>query len=382
MWEKNLNNNKILLQALKNKLLSIVMGLKESDIKEKKNKLTTHINVIKSSINKSENEFFEKISTSKKPLLQDIDLLESLRKIKANIREMTLKIDQDKNAMADIQETSEGYRPVATRGAVLFFVLTDLAALEPMYQYSLSSYLELFTRSLKQAPSLNVSMTERIDSIIETLTINIFDYGCLGIFEKHKVLLSFHICTKIQLSIGCISQEELNFFINENTSVENSQRNHIQWLPSSSLTDIFQLSVRFENFSDLYNELQVYSNDWYRWYKSDTPESSTYPGEYSKKLSPFQKLMLIKCFRIDRVYSGIIKYVTDCLGVKIITPRIISFETIYKQINSYIPAVLILSPRVELTTEFTTLAEFHGFNAEKLMIIFLGKGQEKVYTLQ
>ena len=36
------------------------------------------------------------------------------------------------------------YRPVPTRGSILYFVVADLAILDPMYQYSLSYFTKLF----------------------------------------------------------------------------------------------------------------------------------------------------------------------------------------------------------------------------------------------
>ena len=43
----------------------------------------------------------------------------------------------------EIEEVRDGYRPAARRGAVLFFVLSEMAAINSMYQYSLNSYLDV-----------------------------------------------------------------------------------------------------------------------------------------------------------------------------------------------------------------------------------------------
>lgn len=45
----------------------------------------------------------------------------------------------------DIEIFRDGYRPVAKRGSILFFVLSDMASVNSMYQYSLSSYLDVST---------------------------------------------------------------------------------------------------------------------------------------------------------------------------------------------------------------------------------------------
>ncbi len=52
---------------------------------------------------------------------------------------------------AQIDEAREGYRPVATRAALLFFVLNDLGSVDPMYQFSLDAYIVQFKMSMKDS---------------------------------------------------------------------------------------------------------------------------------------------------------------------------------------------------------------------------------------
>jgi len=53
----------------------------------------------------------------------------------------------------------------------------------------------------------------RLNNIMDTLTYNVYNYGCTGIFEKHKLLFSFQITLRLQIDAGNIRQEELDFFI-------------------------------------------------------------------------------------------------------------------------------------------------------------------------
>jgi len=48
---------------------------------------------------------------------------------------------------------------------------------------------------------------------MDTLTHNVYNYGCTGIFEKHKLLFSFQITVKLEMDLGHVRQEELDFFI-------------------------------------------------------------------------------------------------------------------------------------------------------------------------
>lgn len=136
----------------------------------------------------------------------------------------------------DINQLRDGYRPAAKRGAILFFVLTDMALVNSMYQYSLASYLEVFDLSLRKSVP-DISLQQRLDNIMNTLTYNVYNYGCtgkitatcsglnflhldksppfmsVGLFERHKLLFSFNMTIKIEQAEGRAPQEELDFLI-------------------------------------------------------------------------------------------------------------------------------------------------------------------------
>lgn len=112
----------------------------------------------------------------------------------------------------EIEKMRDGYRPAAKRGAILFFVLSDLSTINSMYQYSLASYLVVFKMSLKRSMPDSI-LTKRLRNIMDTLTHNIYNYGCTGIFEKHKLLFSLQITIKLEQDVGNVAQEEVDFFI-------------------------------------------------------------------------------------------------------------------------------------------------------------------------
>ena len=49
-----------------------------------------------------------------------------------------------------LEQSRAGYRPVAAHGSVLFFSITDLPNIDPMYQYSLSWFVNLFLKSINE----------------------------------------------------------------------------------------------------------------------------------------------------------------------------------------------------------------------------------------
>lgn len=116
----------------------------------------------------------------------------------------------------------------------------------------------------------------------------------------------------------------------------------------------------------------------FQWNDLDAPEAHPFPGKYVENLSDFQQLLLLRCFRVDRVYLAITNFVTGRMGEKYVTPPVISFEAIFEQSTPFSPIIFILSPGSDPASDLLKLAERSGFGANKLKFLAMGQGQEKV----
>ena len=91
----------------------------------------------------------------------------------------------------DIDKLRDGYRPAAKRGAILFFVLSEMALINTMYQYSLASFLDVFQFSLKKSLPDSI-LVKRLRNIMDTLTHNVYNYACTG--NQPIIYLASHAC--------------------------------------------------------------------------------------------------------------------------------------------------------------------------------------------
>ena len=119
----------------------------------------------------------------------------------------------------------------------------------------------------------------------------------------------------------------------------------------------------------------------FKWNDDDAPESCKLPLQYEEKLTDFQRLLLLRCFRVDRIYRAITNFVTLRMGERYVTPPVISFEAIFEQSTPFSPVIFILSPGSEPASDLMKLAERSGFGVSKLKYLAMGQGQEKVGTL-
>lgn len=63
------------------------------------------------------------------------------------------RMAQSKITAEEIDQARELYRVVAKRGSVIYFVIADLALIDPMYQYSLEFFIRVFKKRLELVPS-------------------------------------------------------------------------------------------------------------------------------------------------------------------------------------------------------------------------------------
>lgn len=66
--------------------------------------------------------------------------------------EISEKVVEARETETAINESRNRYRPVAERGAMLFFLLNSLNKIHAFYQYSLNAFVTVFSRGLDLAP--------------------------------------------------------------------------------------------------------------------------------------------------------------------------------------------------------------------------------------
>jgi len=95
-----------------------------------------------------EDELLFKLANAKGDILDDIALIENLEYSKKLSVEIEEKVAIAKTTEAKINETSENYRPAANRGALFYFLLSDLSKIHSFYRYSLEAFIIVINRAI------------------------------------------------------------------------------------------------------------------------------------------------------------------------------------------------------------------------------------------
>ncbi|ESN96268.1 hypothetical protein HELRODRAFT_67881 [Helobdella robusta] len=368
----------VTFKGLEEQLLGVIVKIEKNELEERREQLIYETSTNKKLLKDLEDSLLRELAQSKGNMLDSVDLLTTLENTKLKSSEVAEKLRLGALTTDEIDRNRDIYRPVAKLGAILFFVLGDLATINVMYQYSLSAYIKVFEYSLRRSlPDSRIA--NRLKNISEALLINVYNYGCTGIFEKHKLLFSLQIAVKLKLDENSITEEELDFLTKGNVSLEKSPLvNPFAWLPDDAWECLTLLpEVSPNNFENIISDIQSSETDWKVWYDHDSPETLDFPMQYEETLSDFHRLMLLRCFRLDRLYCAISDFISDYMGEQFITPPIVSLSTIHEQSSTTTPVIFILSVGSDPTSDLIKFADSVNIKNTQLKILSLGQGQEK-----
>uniref|UniRef100_H2ZI85 AAA+ ATPase domain-containing protein n=1 Tax=Ciona savignyi TaxID=51511 RepID=H2ZI85_CIOSA len=199
-------------QGLEAQLLGTVVRKERPELEEQVDSLVINIASGKNKLQELEDEILRLLNEAQGSLLDDEQLVNTLHSSKTISAEVSEQLQVSEQTERKIDAAREGYRPCAQRASILFFVLNDMGRIDPMYQFSLDSFIDLFNQSIDKSQK-SPKLENRINNLNEYHTYAVYRYTCRGLFEMHKMLFSFQMCAKILESASKINMDEYNFFL-------------------------------------------------------------------------------------------------------------------------------------------------------------------------
>ncbi|KAI8736057.1 dynein heavy chain 6, axonemal, partial [Biomphalaria glabrata] len=167
-------------KGLEDQLLSDVVSLERPDLEEQRNELIMRINADKNQLKSIEDKILKLLFELEGNILDNEELINTLNYSKVTSTVIKQRLAESETTEEKISVAREKYRCVAERGSVMYFVVSDMGEVDPMYQFSLKYFKQLFNNTI----STKIMKTE---GEITPLEWNFFLRGPIGGIEKQNV---------------------------------------------------------------------------------------------------------------------------------------------------------------------------------------------------
>ncbi|XP_052749829.1 dynein axonemal heavy chain 1-like isoform X2 [Galleria mellonella] len=359
--------------GLAEQLLSIVVAQERPDLEELRGQLIVSRAQLASQLADMQADILYGLSNSEGSPVDDLPLILTLEAIKIKSAEIIIKVEDIEKTTIEIDVARADYVPVANRGQILFFCLSGMANVDPMYQYSLEWFVKLFIRSMAETEP-NEDIVERVETIIEHFTFLLYQNVCRSLFERHKLLFAFLLCARILLDRGTIRVQEFNFLLNGAKIEQELDNPEPKWISARMWLDMQQLASLptmkqfvLDNFLQQIKFFKTYYDAW-------NPHKLPYPKPLDSQLDSFQKLLVLKCLRPDKLVPGLQDYVVMGLGARFVEPQPADLAALYAESDPMAPIIFVLSTGTDPAADLMKFADKMKMG-KRFESISLGQGQ-------
>lgn len=316
--------------GLRDQLLNEVVKYERPEVEESRKQLIAETSANKAELKELEDLLLAELSKeSDVPLVDNLPLIQTLDMAKTKSVKIEQALINAKKTAEDIEANRESYKGVAKRGSILCFALFGLSEISDMYEYSLNAYMTVFMNALETSKKDNV-LQARLKYITDKLTQLVYEFTCMGIFERHKLMFSFQMTTMIMDGDDALNRQEFDFFLKGNTSLDEVEEKPHRWMSDNGWKDAIKLDEMGGVFDGLAQNIKSNEKAWKDWFDLETPEMSPMPCGYDGKLNKFQALLICKIFRNDRCINAIKNFIIDKMSDIYVKVPPIDYEKIYK----------------------------------------------------
>uniref|UniRef100_A0A667J1Y3 Dynein axonemal heavy chain 3 n=1 Tax=Lynx canadensis TaxID=61383 RepID=A0A667J1Y3_LYNCA len=362
--------------GLQDQLLGIVAAKEKPELEEKKNELIVESAKNKKQLKEIEDKILEVLSLSEGNILEDETAIKVLSSSKMLSEEISEKQKIASVTETQIDQTRMGYKPVAIHSATIFFCISDLAHIEPMYQYSLTWFINLYVHSLAHS-NKSEELDRRIEYIIEHFTLSIYNNVCRSLFEKDKLLFSLLLTIGIMKEKKQINEEVWYFLLTGGVALDNPFPNPVpEWLSEKAWAEVVRASA-LPKLKGLMEHLEQNADEWKLIYDSTWPHEETFPGSW-KFLQGLERMVILRCLRPDKMVPAIREFIAEHMGSVYIEAPTFDLQESYNDSSCCAPLIFVLSPGVDPMAGLLKFADDLGMGGTRTQTISLGQGQGSV----
>ena len=360
-------------RGLQEQLLGVAIQQELPEIQQQKELLVVNNAKMKKQLDEIEDRILYLLENCKGNILDDVEIITTLDEAKITSNDIGEKMKQAAITEKEIDEQRANYKPLADHASTLFFTLTKMAMIDPMYQYSLQWFTNLFIRTANEADDSNVQ-SERIENLKNFFTYLLYDQVCRSLFEEHKLMFAYLVTIALEDAGGNVDPIVWKFLISGQSLTPTDEPNPApHWITKRMWTEILAMSG-LPNWSGLSRGFAEEIDGWKAYFDAGEPQTLPLPGKWDAKLSVLEKLSVLRALRPDKVILGIQDYIAETMGQKYIEPPPFDLPLSFVSSTPLNPMLFVLSVGTDPMKVFLEFASEKKMSS-KYAALSLGQGQ-------
>lgn len=427
--ETTLVNFSVTKIGLEDQLLAMVVRHERPDLAAQRAALILQQNLFTIRVKQLEDNILMRLAEAQGDITEDRALIEELELSKKLSDEIANKLEDSRITSEKIETTSELYRPVAKRGALIFFVMNSLHKIHTYYVFSLHSFVSFFLRGIHLAGQKNVSydasdmhdesmeeeqetdldelgkqierrvkeieerdlqdadkssLPERLELLKQSVSLTVYNFVRSGLFERDKLTVASLITMRILMEDGTLDRQFFDVICRCRPAedVPAMSEELSKWMSEGTWARLKALEEELGQvdsiFSEILEKIQVDGEEWEDWYNHSDPENHPMPGDFRELENDIRRLLLLRVIRPDRLPIALSKFVQENLGDEFINQPPFSMVDTYHFSTNRTPILFVLYPGVDPTSWVEDYGKERNITAENGLFanISMGQGQE------
>ena len=375
-------NFTITRSGLEGQLLGITLSKEMPELEMRKSKLLKEEEEMKIQIAKLEQSLLHELATSEGDILQNKALIESLNQTKKQALVINEALQKSKQVGLDLDRQRNVYRPIARTGSKLFFSLAQLRAVNHMYQYSLTAFVDIFEQTLEikgggaqgRSPTAKDGnrVTGRIRLLCSQLIKRVYDYVVLSLFKADRLMFGLHMA---HCMFGDEFQpDEWETMTGEAVLPESKDAAPVaKWAASLPADARSRLQTLATVFPSLARRLNLDDAGWPAFCRDPQPETKELPNSRGN-VSEFQKLLVVSAIRRDRIISAMGNFVCKMIDKESLAPPPADMAALNAMSSRGMPILFMTSAGADPSRDIEEFA-VKTIGKEKFHQLAMGSGQ-------
>lgn len=373
----NIINFTVTEKGLEDQLLGKVVKIEKPELEEEKGQLIKQISDDNKQLHEIQEKILKLIVEVQGNILDDEELIQTLESSKQTTIKINERMEKAKVTNINIDNSRDNYRPIAERGSILYHIIAGLVNIDPMYQHSLEHFVHFFIKGIQEYKEYKNDVTTRVEELKSRLTILIFYEICQGMFEKHKLMYAFLIAIKIALQEKSVVPRQWEYFKFGNSKSMEHEAACPEWFADKekwqNVVGLQAISHKFSEITKVVIESKSYIIGLLEKDNISYTDLDTLPGLVD--LEPFEKLLLLKALRPEKLETLINNYIVATIGQVFVDWPGFDLKKVYANSTFKTPIILILAPGADPLSNLKALARSQDIDDMRFRFVSLGQGQ-------